>query len=228
MAKQMSDERKLELGYGTGNGADYKPWLRSGRFSSIGTSCSLPDWKHHRMVELMSQGEVWYYYKTRWSDRVVDIREQYPLLPLEETTEIAKLLNIKPALNGNFVMTTDMLIDMDDGSQMALSVKADRAGFTPRMKELSLIEEEYWLRRNVKFGMAFKEDLNPVEIINLKDCLAMYSGKYINDDIALMRHLIARKIITVDMAMPLDYRALIETYKETQEWKQAKSKSVFC
>lgn len=228
MAKMISDERKLELGYGTGSGADYKPWLRSGHFSSVGTSCSLPDWKQHRMVELMSQREVWYYYKIRWSDKVVDIREQFPLLPLDETTEIAKLLKIKPAQNGKFVMTTDMLIDMDDGSQIALSVKADRAGLTSRMKELAEIEEEYWLRRNVKFVMGFKEDLNPIEIINIKDCIAMYSGKYINDDVSLMRYLIARKVITVDMTKPLEYRALIEKYKETQEWIEAKSKSALC
>lgn len=228
MPKRMSDARRIELGYGTGHGKDYKPWLKSGRFSSKGVSAAFPDWKHRRMIELMSQGELWFYVISRWNDNVVDIREQYPLLPLAETTEIAELLNVKPAVNGHFVMTTDFLIDLENGKQIALSVKQSRQNFADRQKELALVEEEYWSRRGVAFSVGYKEDLDPVMVRNLRDCLVMYDASVIRDDIGLVRHLIARKVITnIDFSKPFDYPELVDRYKETDVWKEMKSRPAF-
>jgi hypothetical protein len=39
---------------------------------------------------LFSQLEVNYFYALEWSESVTDIREQYPLLPLDETLDIAQ------------------------------------------------------------------------------------------------------------------------------------------
>jgi len=52
-----------------------------------------------------------YFYLTEYSDVVVDIREQFPLLPLEETIVIAEELGLKhptnPKTQEPIVMTTD-------------------------------------------------------------------------------------------------------------------------
>lgn len=60
-----------------------------------------------------------HFYLTEYSDFVVDIREQFPLLPLEETIVIADELGIKhptdPKANEPIVMTTDFLLTMDKG-----------------------------------------------------------------------------------------------------------------
>lgn len=60
-----------------------------------------------------------YYYLTEYSDFVVDIREQFPLLPLEETIVIAYELGIKhpidPKKHEPIVVTTDFLLTVDKG-----------------------------------------------------------------------------------------------------------------
>lgn len=213
-----SDETKQKRGYGTGHGADYKPWISTGRFSSTGTASSFPDWKTGRMVELLSQGELWWYIKLRWCDSVADIREQYPLLPREETNEIADKLGIKRPKGGNFTMTTNMLIDLEDGRKLALSIKPSADSITPRKKELMAIEKKYWQERGVSFSVAFKDDLNREEIKNIRDCITVYDKSRIRDEIGVVRHLIAHKKLIVDMSSPIDYRGIITKLKEDNKW----------
>ena len=228
MPKQKSDEAKLREGYGQGMGPDYKPWLKSGRFSSKGVSSAFPDWKHGRMMEFLSQGELWFYLLFRWNDNVTDIREQFPLLPLSETNEIATELGVNPAFHGCQIKTTDMLIDFSNGSRLALSVKSSRKDVTDRQKEFLAVEQEYWKRRNVPWVLGFKEDLNPIEVRNIKDCVEMYDPTYISDEIGLIKHLIATKKITVDMTSPIDYRAVVESFKRTEVWKKETSILALC
>lgn len=61
----------------------------------------------------MSDLEPNYFCLTEYSDLVVDVREQFPLLPLEETIVIAEELGIKhptdPKIGEPIVMTTDFL-----------------------------------------------------------------------------------------------------------------------
>ena len=52
-------------------------------------------WKHGRIHHLLSRPETNYFYCVEWEDRVVDIREQFPLLPQEDTQRIARSLGIK-------------------------------------------------------------------------------------------------------------------------------------
>ncbi len=215
-----SDETKQKKGYGTGHGADYKPWFSTGRFSRTGTASSFPDWKTGRMIQCLSQGELWWYVKLRWNDSVVDIREHFPLLPKEETLAIADQWGVKRPLNGNFTMTTDFLIDLVDGRTLAISIKNDKERISDRQKELLAIEREYWNRRGIEFSVAIKEDLNREEIKNMRDCLTVYDKSRIRDDIGIIRHLIAHKKLIVDMSCPIDYRGIITQLKEDNKWTQ--------
>ena len=55
--RRKSDKAKRKEKYGIGHGADYKPYIRTSEFNSLGT-CSNPiDWKTGRTVHLLSQGE---------------------------------------------------------------------------------------------------------------------------------------------------------------------------
>lgn len=223
MSRHISDETKLRQGRGKGTGPDYLPWIFGREFNSMGTATSIPDWKHGRMIQCLSQAERWFYYKLRWNDRVVDIREQFPLLPLSETTEIAAMFGTKGSFNNRMVMTTDFLITMDDGSEMALTVKAGKDDVTPRGNELLNIEREYWRRRGVKYFIGFKEDLNPTEIMNIRYAVPCYRKENVFDDISLARHLVANKIIEVDMNNPLDYREIVKALEKETVWIQMKS-----
>ena len=89
MGRAISEEGRRLEGRGTGTGALYKPWIKCRELNSTGVATSFPDWKHGRMVELLSQAELWWYVVLRWDDDVIDIREQFPL-DKERTDGIAR------------------------------------------------------------------------------------------------------------------------------------------
>ena len=74
-----------------------------------------------------------YFYLTEYPDFVVDIREQFPLLPLEETIVIADELGIKHPTDSKthepIVMTTDFLLTVDKGEglvELARTIKVKK------------------------------------------------------------------------------------------------------
>ena len=75
--------------------------------------------KDKQADEFLSDLERNYFYITEFSDFIVDIREQFPLLPLEETLVIADELDIKhptdPKTGEPIVMTTDSLLTINNG-----------------------------------------------------------------------------------------------------------------
>lgn len=216
MGRVKSDEGKLREGRGTGRGKDYKPWIKIRERNSIGTASSIPDWKHGRMVELLSQGEVWYYYYLRWRDDVEEIREQFPLDPVK-TADVARSLGFR--VPGG-IMTTDLLVTMTDGRNIAISVKNSPRDLDKRRTlELQAIECAYWHTLGVPWSVVFKDRLNPVEIMNIRDVISCYDSARICDEFGLARHLIARKVITVDMTQEIDYVRLIESLKKEGIWK---------
>lgn len=94
--KRTSEVDKwIKEGRGSGIGADYKPWLKIQDVSSQGRSTRLKGIKTNRQHEFLSDLERNYFYLTEYSDLAVDIREQFPLLPLGETMIIADELGIK-------------------------------------------------------------------------------------------------------------------------------------
>lgn len=112
---QEKIERWLKEGRGQGEGKNYKPWLNIQDVASIGYSTRDLGWKTGRIHHFLSDLELNYMYTLDWSPYVVDIREQFPLLPLERTIEIADELGIEhPREDGKKgpykVITTDFLI----------------------------------------------------------------------------------------------------------------------
>nr|WP_244905023.1 TnsA endonuclease N-terminal domain-containing protein [Lysinibacillus boronitolerans] len=112
-------EKWIKEGRGSGIGADYKPWLNIQDVSSLGRST--------RLKGIKTKGSTNFYqiwnettFLIEYSDFVFDIREQFPLLPLEETIVIADELGLKhptdPKTNQPVVMTTDFLLTVEKGN----------------------------------------------------------------------------------------------------------------
>lgn len=122
MAKRTrnnSTERNIEKwikeGRGQGEGADYKPWLEIQDVASNGYATRNLGWKTRRKHHFLSDFELHYFYTLEWSPYVLDIREQYPLLPLERSVEIAERIGVEhPRENGSTgplkVITTDFYL----------------------------------------------------------------------------------------------------------------------
>ena len=96
---------------------------------------------------------------------VRDIREQFPLLPLEETLALAKSLGVRHPMDKGepVVMTTDFLITRvcsGDTSYEALSVKQKCMLEDPRVIEKLEIERLYWARYEVPWRIVTHEDVD--------------------------------------------------------------------
>ncbi|OBZ16340.1 transposase [Bacillus sp. FJAT-27264] len=107
-------DRYIKEGRGQGTGKDYIPWLRVQDVPSEGRAIRGGGWTTGRRHELLSDIERDYCYLLDYSDDVSDIREQFPLLPLEETKLIAERIGVKhpadPTTGVAIVMMTDFLV----------------------------------------------------------------------------------------------------------------------
>lgn len=72
--------KHLRAGRGQGIGASYIPWILVQDFSSKGMAARVQGAKTGRAHHLMSNLETNFFFILDWSDDVLDIREQYPLL----------------------------------------------------------------------------------------------------------------------------------------------------
>lgn len=226
--KKISNKTRFIQKRGQGDGKDYKPWIRGREFNSAGTvSCPI-DWKTGRIVECASQGEMEFYYITRFDDRVVDIKEQYPLLPIRDAMRAAEELGLNyPRIDKGepAVMTTDFLILLNNGKQLAVSFKNSRNDITKERLTLEKlnIEKQYWKNKNVEYQIFTKDDLDFTYANNIRVVVQYYNiPKNMLDDITIVKHLISRKIITVDLFQKgINYKELSEKYgKEIELWKK--------
>lgn len=113
-ASNQDIERHIANGFGAGAGAEYVPWLRVQDVPSMGRSWKIQGVKIDRIHHLLSDLERAYFLLCEFSEDVVDIREQYPLLPLDSTQAIARAFGVRyPRYKNNsvpLVMTTDFLL----------------------------------------------------------------------------------------------------------------------
>lgn len=220
--RRKSQKGKFKEHRGTGTGADYKPWIQTGEFGSRGTAANPIDWKTGRQIHLLSQGEVIAWYLLRWDDKTLDVREQFPL-DLAQTMQIAENYGIKhPAdRQGNpIVMTTDFLVTRTNG-EIAISVKSSLEGFKSqnRLIEKAYIEKMYWEKQGVPFRLFTKDEMNRAMADNIRNVVAFYDAEFFPDEISLLKKLIARKLIVVDMTKPLNFRDLLHEHKgELKKW----------
>lgn len=167
-------EKRIEEGRGQGRGFNYKPWLTVQDVSSMGTCKRIKGLTTGRRHELLSQHEVRYFYILDWSPIVEDIQEQYPLLPLSETLEIAEKLCIRhptdPKTQEPIVMTTDFYIAIRQRmgvSYQARTVKPSDQLENERTIEKFEIERQYWLKRNISWGIVTEHEIPPVLAKNI-------------------------------------------------------------
>jgi hypothetical protein len=180
--KRTSDiEKWIKEGRGTGRGPEYKPWLNIQDVSSSGRSTRLRGIKTRRQHEFLSDFEKNYFYLSEFSDYITDIREQFPLLPLEETVLIAEELGIphpKHPMTGEYVvMTTDFLLTVSKENQnfdIARTVKIKEDLFNERVIQKFEIEREYWRRRDIDWAIVTEEEINKTYARNISYAHSYY------------------------------------------------------
>jgi len=119
----------------------------------------------------MSKLELRFFYSLEWPEKVVDIREQFPL-DLGETLAIANELGIRhprhPRTKETVVMTTDFVVSERNGIKedlRAYTVKYAHKLSSRRVMEKFEIERLYWVRRNAGWLIVTERDI-PVELVS--------------------------------------------------------------
>ncbi len=163
---QITIDKRIREGRGQGRGSDYKPWLLVQDVPSQGLATRIKGWKTKRVHHLLSNLELSYFYVLEWSLIVFDIREQYPLLPLEETLAIAEQCGIRhptdPKTQEPVVMTTDFFITVPRSIEVieqARTLKTAKDLQSERTLEKLEIERRYWHNRNIDWGIVTEQEI---------------------------------------------------------------------
>ncbi|MGM0881384.1 MAG: TnsA endonuclease N-terminal domain-containing protein [Bacillota bacterium] len=178
-------ERRLKEGRGQGHFAAYKPWLTIHDVPSHGIVTRILGWKSGRLHHLFSEHfELAHFYQMEWSTNVIDIREQYPLLPLEKTLYIAEQLGVRhptdPRTHHPIVMTTDQLITVKGGEDIyfeAHSIKP-KSKLGKRVIEKLEIERKFFEDSGITWRLITEKQIN-YELV--KNVIWLHSSKSVVD-----------------------------------------------
>lgn len=177
-ASNQDIERHIANGFGAGAGADYVPWLRVQDVPSRGRSWKIQGAKIDRIHHLLSDLERAYFLLCEFSEDVVDIREQYPLLPVDRTQAIARAIGVRypryKTTSVPMVMTTDFLLSVKqpngDVRSVARTIKyqQDLQGKAcARTLEKLEVERRFWMSQGVDWSIVTEELFTPDLILNL-------------------------------------------------------------
>jgi hypothetical protein len=173
--RKLSSERILARrreGFGCGEGVDYRPWLGAGDVPSRGVTTVFPGRKTGRTHVAFSHLERSAMLTAQWLDEVIDVREQFPLWPLDETLALADKLGVTHPSHSDgtpIVMTTDILLTVRnaDPQLQPITVKPDTELNNSRVLERLEIERLYWANRDLKLGIVTGLELPEFLIKNL-------------------------------------------------------------
>lgn len=182
MAKRSNDwdsnklNRWIKEGRGQGEGKEYKPWLTVQDFPSMGRVTRVFGWTTQRIHHFFSDTQLKYFYLLDWEEKVIDIREHYPLIDLEVVLNDISDLRLDKFIDRKtketYILTTTFLITLlnSDGQKSfaARSIKyASELSKKSTIEKLE-IERRYWKARGIDWGIVTNKDINDVRARNIE------------------------------------------------------------
>jgi len=163
---QAKFERYIKEGRGQGSGKDYQPWIKIQDFPSKGRVSRPPGWKTNREHHLLSDNERRLFYVFEWSDVVVDIREQFPLLDLDLLMSIADDMAMKYPRDAKsdtpYILSSDfMLFVKQDGKivQKARTVKMLKDLGSESVAQKLELEKRYYAAKGIDWGLVTEKEI---------------------------------------------------------------------
>ncbi len=221
MPRELSYEGKIKQSRGIidlKHPENYKPWILTREcFKGEGTRHQVADlFYKNRTIHLMSGLEKDVYYTLRSNQNVLELFEQFPLLPLCKTKDLCAQHDIRhprnPFTRKDVVMTTDFLLIVKDKNGdkrwLACAVKhssdIEDKPINKRTKEKLFIEKEYWASMGVKWCVITEKDINKTYVKNIILCRSGFSGLGENTVYDAIKFLIIQKKIDINMSRPID------------------------
>ena len=172
-------EKYIQEGRGSGWGSEYMPWIRIQDFASRGIVSRVKSRKTGRVHHMMSNNELAYFYILEWSDKVTDIREQYPLLDIECAVKVAAEGGIKyptDKISGYpYVLTCDFMVTTMEGIK-ARTIKTASELNNRRTIEKLEIERRYWLAQGIEWKIVTEREIAYKKAKNIEWLYTAYGG----------------------------------------------------
>ncbi|WP_372737031.1 TnsA endonuclease N-terminal domain-containing protein [Neptunomonas sp.] len=187
MARTRADlikraDKWIKEGLSELTGRDYTPFLTVRDVPSLGRRQRATSWTVGRLHHLLSNGESDYFYLSDFDPDIMDIREQYPLLPYTETLSIATKLGVKhPYMHGELhIMTTDFLLTSKSEGLIPVAIKLSKELEKRRTIEKIDIERSYWKKRGLELKIVTEHELNTLKADAIKFIHKYRSTKGLN------------------------------------------------
>jgi hypothetical protein len=156
-------ERYIAEGRGYGDGKEYKPWIRIQDFASKGVVSRIHSQKTKRVHHLLSNNELHYFFLLEWSEKITDIREQFPLSDMEAAMWIAASAGIvypTDRISGfSYVMTCDFMLTTENGLK-ARTIKQVSELSNPRVIQKLEIERRYWAGKGIDWKLVTDKEID--------------------------------------------------------------------
>jgi hypothetical protein len=151
----------------------YIPWYKVQDVASKGTSLKTYSEKTGRQHHLLSRLEVAFFLTLEESYDVINIKEQYAILGIDETIKIAAQLGyrhpIDPKTHNLVPITTDFLIEVENGSKRTLLARTVKYAkdLSKRTLQKFEIERRYWENKGVDWGIITDSIIDKTYVKNL-------------------------------------------------------------
>lgn len=171
MWNEATYRRYIAEGRGQGVLEEYKPWIVIQDFPSRGIVSRIQGITTGRVHHLMSNLELYYFYILDWSQRTIDIREQFPLVDLQDAMEIADKIGVKYPVDKRsgfpYVLTSDFLVTTNQGI-VVRSVKLSGELKKLRVREKLEIERQYWEKRGIEWRLVTEHEISMLKAKNIE------------------------------------------------------------
>ena len=166
--------RALRNGRGIGKGSNYDPWIGIRDVPSSGRSSLIYGLTVLREFETLSDLETYTFYPLDWKKNVIDIREQFPVLPRDLAIGIAERYGITypnaPGTREPAVLSTDFLatvITKKCETYMPIECKYKSDLLKKRELDKLEIKRLFWAALGYKQVIVTEDEVDPVAAENL-------------------------------------------------------------
>lgn len=170
---EKSIKKRISEGRGQGSKDEYKPWVTIQDIPSTGIAARHSSWKNNRVVHLLSELETSYFYLLEWSDKVIDIREKFPLDDVDKAQSIAKSKGIRYPKDSvskvPIVLTTDFLLTIkNENTEKIIARTVCYSKDLAKNLNKFEIERTYWESFGIDWGIVTEKEIPKVLSKNIE------------------------------------------------------------
>ncbi|MFV8638087.1 TnsA endonuclease N-terminal domain-containing protein [Ralstonia pseudosolanacearum] len=174
---------RIRKGRGVAEGEQYAPWLRVRDVPSRGTSSAVTGIVVRRTFQLLSELEATYFFLCEREQGTVDLREQWPILDIDETLRLAKQLGVRHPYRRGYPepFTIDFLITSDTANgrlYRAASIKSKDDAQNPAVRTRLAVEYLWCRAHGIPWTLVDTKRFSKVLLANLRFVRGWFRHRY--------------------------------------------------